>query len=177
MSLLAHLKGNHLKPAGDIARWVNNSCSRVPSCQLWDEQMLLEEREREREEEVLHRAQGGGAADAIRQAVERHRAQHERDHEEVAQRMQRIQAVVDQVQHRWEARPAVVQPPPPPAYYPNMRDDSLDWMTDPREQPPLFTPNRFTQPVPDVLCGRHWFTTNMVNHLTFFLTSKVLTNA
>ncbi|KAM5533573.1 hypothetical protein V8D89_012789 [Ganoderma adspersum] len=96
-------------------------CSRRPSCDLWDENMLLEARERERE-----RQQG---------------------------------------RRNPERAPVVVAAPAPPPPYerveyigmggayiggpPAVDDNDLSWMDD-----------------PDILCTRHWFTSNMVNSLT-----------
>ncbi|KAI0765331.1 hypothetical protein C8Q74DRAFT_1287700 [Fomes fomentarius] len=91
-------------------------CSRKPSCELWDEELLLEERERQREREHQARVQG-------------------------------------QVQNRLVApAPVRFDPlPPPPPYHPVAVDDDipdLSWMED-----------------DDVLCKRHWFTSNMINSL------------
>ncbi|KAJ7432895.1 hypothetical protein B0H11DRAFT_2123541 [Mycena galericulata] len=84
-------------------------CQRNPPCDLWDEEMLLEEREREREQ----------VADL-----------------------------------NPPAHPAPPYNAAPPAYHHAgiailaARRDSLDWMDD-----------------PDVICSRHWFTTDMIRKL------------
>ncbi|RDB30352.1 ATP-dependent RNA helicase DEAH12, chloroplastic [Hypsizygus marmoreus] len=84
-------------------------CKRQPPCELWDEELLLEERERARNP---------------------------------LQAVPRPQAVAP-------APPIFHAPPPAYARQDPAYSEDLAWMDD-----------------PNVLCGRHWFTANMISSLT-----------
>ncbi|KAF7289868.1 RBR-type E3 ubiquitin transferase [Mycena indigotica] len=90
-------------------------CTRSPPCDLWDEDMLLEEREREREQA----ANVPAPAYAPQQPVF----------------IPRVELI----------RPPAYIPAPAPVLH---RRSPLEWMDD-----------------PDVVCSRHWFTTEMINTL------------
>lgn len=122
-----------------------NRCSRVPSCELWDEELLLEERERERERErqagrpLGRLALFPPAGNAIPVA-------------------------------RYDPPPPPYNPAPVIQAYREVPGSDLSWIDDPGTSLPS-VPVRGPEGSglirsSDVLCTRHWFTANMINSLT-----------
>ncbi|KAI5834944.1 hypothetical protein K523DRAFT_360231 [Schizophyllum commune Tattone D] len=135
-------------------------CTRDPPCDLWDENMLLDEMERHRQ------ARAGGNANRPQPAqpqrviqprpvVQPQQDAWNDDWEEVIDTRDPFDAL-DLPGRPWQAAAMVPgvfgggqlqhrTPTPPPGY----RSGSLEWMTED----------------PQLLCTRHWFTTNMVRDL------------